>query len=593
MTRFRQICGRIAVALTALTAFLLPVKFGGIAGLPELPGYYPPGLLDWLIVSWPITLLPLFAGIAQIPTLYGTELRRNPWRVKLFSVLWLCGPLLAAWWGFENSSASAGVGEAAAFGWSHLMHWWGLAVWGVCVLLLLADDPRRRRILIGALLCGTFVSVLNGWYQYLWGFAETRRYYAELEAAGGVEVGEQLWIKLNDDRVFATFASCNGFAGFLLLAGALLVVGAVKLGDRFEPRRLSRRIFGVAAAVLTFGLLPLTRSRGALLCALAAALGAFFASRLPKKAKFAAAFAAVLLLVAGAWYVHRAGRGFSSGAERLDYLATAAKLVAAHPVTGSGWNGFFREHMRVKSTGTDEAAHDPHHFVAAFAAAGGVPAGMIALAAFVLPFFFIFRNYRAAPPWRKAAVWGIAAFSLHMLMEMDYLVPGSVAAYLLLAISLLVPDEAAPPKQMPKFLRVLWLVYIPILCGVLLIFPVLNLRGDLAYARFCAVVVPEPGTRWIPPAPERIDAELDNVRNLSLVPSSPFPLEKAAECCAAIGLPNQARKLLREALSEGGERPGVYRKLADLAERAGDADEARHCRRRAHELFPAKYPAAR
>ncbi len=62
MTRFRQVCGRIAVALTALTAFLLPVKFGGVAGLPELPGYYPPGILDWLIVSWPITLSRSFPG---------------------------------------------------------------------------------------------------------------------------------------------------------------------------------------------------------------------------------------------------------------------------------------------------------------------------------------------------------------------------------------------------------------------------------------------------------------------------------------------------------------------------------------------------
>ncbi|MBQ6352725.1 MAG: O-antigen ligase family protein, partial [Lentisphaeria bacterium] len=365
------------------------------------------------------------------------------------------------------------------------------------------------------------------------------------------------------------------------------------VGDRFEPRRLSRWLFGVAAAGLTFGLLPLTRSRGALLCALVAALGAFFASRLPRRAKIAAAIAAGLVLVAGAWYVHRAGRGFSSGAERLDYLATTAKLVAAHPLTGSGWNGFFRAHMRVKSTGTDEAAHDPHNFVAAFAAAGGIPAALVALAAFAIPFGFIFRRYRSAPPWRRAAAWGVAAFSLHMLMEMDYLVPGSVAAYLLLAASLLVPDDPAPPEKPSRTARVLRVAVILLLCGVYFVYPVRNLRGDLAYARFCAVVVPEPGTRWLPPAPERIEADLRNVRDLGLVPDSPFPLEKAADCCAAIGLPKSARQLLLAALRAGGERPGVYRKLAELAERAGDAEAADRCRRKAHELFPAKYPAER
>jgi hypothetical protein len=588
MSGFRRICGQIAVASTALTAFLLPVKFGGIAGLPEAPGFYPPELFDWLIVSWPITLFPFLAGIALIPTLGVVEPRCNPWRVKAFGILWCCGPLLGAWWGLNNSPN----GEAAVFGWNHFMHWWGLAAWGECVLLLLAGDPRRRRIFIGALLCGTCVAVLSGWYQYLWGFAETRRYYAELEAAGNVRVGEQLWIKLNDDRVYATFTSCNGFAGFLLLTGALLVAGAVKLGDSFEPRRLSRWIFGVTAAVLTFGLLPLTRSRGALLCALVAALGAFFASRLPKRAKLAAAVGAALVLAAGAWYVHRAGRGFSSGAERLDYLATTAKLVAAHPWTGSGWNGFFREHMRIKTTGTDEAAHDPHNFVAAFAAAGGIPAALIVLAAFVTPFFFIFRNYRAAPPWRKAAAWGVAAFSLHMLMEMDYLVPAGVAAYFLLATSLLVPDEPAPPKDLPKWVRVMLPVYALLLCGVYFIYPVRILRSDLAYARFCAVVVPEPGTRWTPPSPERIDAELAEVDERSLTPS-PFPPEKAAECCAALGLPKKARQLLCVSLDRGGERPGVYRKLAELAESAGDAEEAAYCRRKAHALFPAKYPAER
>ena len=593
MNGFRRVCGQAAVAVTALTAFLLPVKFGGIAGLPEAPGFYPPELFDWLIVSWPITLFPFLAGIALIPTLGAVEPRSNPPRVKIFGILWMCGPLLCAGWGLNNSLAGEAVGEAAAFGWNHLIHWWGLTAWAACVLLLLSGDPRRRRILLAALLCGTCVAILSGWYQYFWGFAETRRYYAELEAAGNVKVGEQLWIKLNDDRVYATFTACNGFAGFLLLTGALLVAGAVKLGDLFEPRRLSRWLFGGVAAVLTFGLLPLTRSRGALLCALAAALGAFFASRLPKKAKLAAAFGAVLVLVAGAWYVHRAGRGFSSGAERLDYLATTAKLVAAHPLRGSGWNGFFREHMRIKSTGTDEAAHDPHNFVAAFAAAGGIPAALIALAAFLIPFFFIFRNYRAAPPWRKAAVWGVAAFSLHMLMEMDYLVPASVAAYLLIATSLIVPDAPAPPKSLPKWVRVTLPAAALILCGAYFIYPVMNLRGDMAYARFCALVVPEPGTAWTPPAPERIDAELDLVRALSPTPNSPFPPEKAAECCAALGLPKKARRLLHVSLDRGGERPGVYRKLAELAESAGDAEEAAYCRRKAHELFPAKYPAAR
>ena len=179
------------------------------------------------------------------------------------------------------------------------------------------------------------------------------------------------------------------------------------------------------------------------------------------------------------------------------------------------------------------------------------------------------------------------------LIAMSGGVDSSVAAYLLIATSLIVPDAPAPPKSLPKWVRVTLPAAALILCGAYFIYPVMNLRGDMAYARFCALVVPEPGTAWTPPAPERIDAELDLVRALSPTPNSPFPPEKAAECCAALGLPKKARRLLHVSLDRGGERPGVYRKLAELAESAGDAEEAAYCRRKAHELFPAKYPAAR
>ena len=41
---------------------------------------------------------------------------------------------------------------------------------------------------------------------------------------------------------------------------------------------------------------------------------------------------------------------------------------------------FFYRHMELKTTGTDEAAHDPHDIAATFAVHCGIPCGLLALA---------------------------------------------------------------------------------------------------------------------------------------------------------------------------------------------------------------------
>ena len=580
MTPLRHGMSRLAVRFAALTAFLLPLKFGGLAGVPELSSFYPPGVSDWLVVSWPVQFFPVVSGTALLLALAG-----GAWRppadvgVRLLMALW--GFLLpaAALWGMRSSAV-------ADYAHAQIVHFAGIgaAVW--CFGLLIAAEPRARNILFGALMWGSLCAVLLGWYQYLWGFEETRRFFAEAAAAGATEVSEQLRIKLNDDRVYATFSSCNTFAGFLLLTGAALAGYFGTLGDRFEPRRFSRLFFGGVAALLALGLLFLTRSRGALLCALLAGAGFVLTSRLSRAVKFVAAGVALALLVGGAVYVRCAGRGFSSSGERLDYLVTTARLVAEHPLSGSGWDGFFREHMRSKISATDEAAHDPHNFAAAFAAAGGVPAGLVALAALACPFVLIYRRRKESDPLRRAVFWGCAAFALHMLMEVDHLTPAAPTAFMLLALFILIPEDAASPAPSPTE-RVICSAAAVTLALAALGSGSCALSGDVAYARFCSVVEPEPGMRWRPPSPARLEAALAEV--LKARPGSPFPLEKAADCYVLLGMPERAEELLKEALLTGGPRPGPFWKLAAIAEIRGRRSEAEAHRAEAERLFPAKY----
>lgn len=586
MKEARRLCLKIAVALTALTAFLLPLKFGGITGIAEVPGTFPSGLMEWVIFSsYPTEIFTILCGVLLVLTLLGGAVRMPESR-ELRIMLWLWGALLPL-------AVLPGSVNTAVRDYAHvqLAHYLGIGAWCWAAALLIADDPRRKKLFVGALLCGFFLSVLAGWRLYFWGFAETRRYFAEQEAAGAVKIDQQLQIKLDDDRVYATFASCNAFAGFLILAGAAFVFAAGKLGERFEPREVSKWLFAGAAAALTLGILPLTRSRGALLCALLAGLGAFLCSRLPRAVKLAVLALFVAAGIGGAWYVHEKGRGFSSGVERVDYLRTVAHLTAAHPVCGAGWDGFFREHMRIKFTKTDESAHDPHNFVASFASQGGVLPGAIALAALILPLWALFRRYRDLDPWRRAVGWGCAAAALHMLMEMDYLVPAQLAAFWLLALAALTGDEAPPETVAEPASRRYAAVAAAVLAAVsALAFGIFVLRGDLAFARFSALVRPAPGERWVAPSEGEIASALAEARRSRQY--LPFVLEQLADYrYNSQRDPEAAEKLYLESLRLSGPRPAPYAKLAELAYCSGDTAAAARYWRRAHELFPAKYPA--
>ena len=581
MKPLRQIALRLAVALTTLTAFLLPVKFGGIAGLIEVPGFYPPGVFDWLIVSWPAPLFPVVAGVLLFLTVLGGAWRLPQSKGQIaVAALWGAVLPFAALLGACNT-ASPGLNTAVA------AHYFGVGAWCWCAGLLMRADPRNRERFFTALAWGTLIAALSGWHQYFWGFDETRRFFAEAAAKGGVEVGIQLQIKLDDDRVYSTVSSCNSFAGFLLLAGAGAVYCFYRLGDKVEPRKLSRRLFGGIVLALIFGLIPLTRSRGALLCALVIGMAALFASRLSRKIKIAAAVAAALVLLGGAWYVQRAGRGFSSTAERFDYLATVARITFAHPWAGAGWDGFFREHMRTKHSSTDEAAHDPHNFFAAFNAAAGLPGALLAFAVFAVPFYFLWRERKKRDALGRCAAWGCVAFGLHMLMEVDYLVPGALGAFTLLLLVALYPGETGERAATPKRDFAAGIVAVLLALAALGI-GLKALAADAALARFTAVVEPEPGLPWQPPTMERLEAELAEVQKH--LPDAAFVLDKAADCCIAQGEFARGEALLRSSLrAAGGPRPGTYWRLAELCGRQGRRDEAEKYRSKAAELFPAKY----
>jgi len=562
-----------AGAWITAAAFLLPLKFGGLAAMPDAAANYPAAWWEYLIVSWPASFFAVAGAVALLLVLAacaGKEGIRFAAPVAPVALLWGFGLVLAALPGRLNTP-----NPEAAF--VHTLHFAGCGCFILAVALLLRADAAWSGRLTAALAAGTLLLGVSALRQYFFGFAETRRFIADAVAAGAAPPGESLRLYLADDRVYATFSSCNTLAGFLLLVLPCVVLVVRDWGDRFEPRRIARPLFAGIALALTLVPFLLTRSRGAFLAALLTA-GIWFFTRpgIARRRKFFAAAALLILIAAAAWHVGRYGRGFGSMAERADYLRTAAVLTAEHPVAGGGWESFHLLHMKIKSSPSNEAARDPHNPVAAFASQCGIPAGILAAAVLLVP-PILFLKRRAAPGMPRAALWGYVAFALHSCMEIDFLVPANLAAAGILLLAALPSEPGKPSCRVSAavgFFALSALFAAATLAAALRWIP-----GELAFARFSDAVRPLPGA--VPTDPLAAERKA-----LALRGGSRAVWELVGERRFAGGDPLGARSAFLAARERGGDRAALEWKLAGCAEAVGDRAAAEEHRRRARELFP-------
>lgn len=583
-------CAGYLIGLT----FLLPLKFGSLAVLPEATSFYPGDLFSWLIINWPAHSFGIFSGVALFAALVVFAPGMRPLRTSggATALLWSFGLVLVSLIGWINAATiDYAVGET--------IHLAGIGAYVLAVRLWLRNRPEERRWFCAALAAGACWLIYSGLSQYFVGFAETRE-FVEKQIAEGIPISHVMVAKINDDRVFATFVSCNVLAGYLLLLLPVTLYAVWRFAGHFEPVRLSRillcgLVFSGLAAVLL-----LTRSRAAFLAALLTA-GAF-AMTLPKRRIYRCIPVIVLALaiVGGAIYIHRAGRGFGSMAERVDYLRSSVKMIAEKPLAGHGWGGFFYRHMELKTTGTDESAHDPHNLVMAFASQTGVIGGAVALAAVLLPLFWLGRRIfrrggeetpeEGADGFARAVFWGECAFLLHAHMDVDLQIPASMAAAGAMLVAAL-PEASA---QMAARGRRRWLLVAAgmLLAAVAAMGNILWLRAEMAYDRLITLARPQSAQDRLRPVS---DAEVVKALReaVALRPGSPFPWEIAGDYFWSRRDGAMAEKCYREAARCTPDRPSLYRRFFDLEMARGNRAAAAKHLRRMLELFPSnpKYQA--
>ncbi len=583
-------CAGYLIGLT----FLLPLKFGSLAVLPEATSFYPGDLFSWLIINWPAHSFGIFSGVALFAALVVFAPGMRPLRTSggATALLWSFGLVLVSLIGWINAATiDYAVGET--------IHLAGIGAYVLAVRLWLRNRPEERRWFCAALAAGACWLIYSGLSQYFVGFAETRE-FVEKQIAEGIPISHVMVAKINDDRVFATFVSCNVLAGYLLLLLPVTLYAVWRFAGHFEPVRLSRILLcGLVFSGLVAVLL-LTRSRAAFLAALLTA-GAF-AMTLPKRRIYRCIPVVVLALaiVGGAIYIHRAGRGFGSMAERVDYLRSSVKMIAEKPLAGHGWGGFFYRHMELKTTGTDESAHDPHNLVMAFASQTGVIGGAMALAAVLLPLFWLGRRIfrrggeetpeEGADGFARAVFWGECAFLLHAHMDVDLQIPASMAAAGAMLVAAL-PEASA---QMAARGRRRWLLVAAgmLLAAVAAMGNILWLRAEMAYDRLITLARPQSAQDRLRPVS---DAEVVKALReaVALRPGSPFPWEIAGDYFWSRRDGAMAEKCYREAARCTPDRPSLYRRFFDLEMARGNRAAAAKHLRRMLELFPSnpKYQA--
>lgn len=564
-----KLCGILFV----FSAFLLPLKWGTLAAMPEAAGFFPESWIDYWHITWPAHSFGLWSGILLLAVMIscgGASCRKASGAVAL---LWSAGVLLAVLPGMFAPGAEPN------FAFVEFSNIAGIAAWSLAVWRFHCAAPQWTKRMAAAFMLGMLITAVNGYYQYFFGF-EVMKKFLQSQLDSGIQVPEAIQIKLTDTRITGFMASPNALAGALLITLPPVFYFGSRWGKMFEPEKVSIALFRGCGVILLGGALILCRSRSVFISLVfAGAIAVFSAPFIKRKFKIIAAVAVVLLLLGGVGFAWKYGRGFGSIAERADYLRSSAVLTLEHPFTGAGWGGFFFRHMQMKFTSTDEAARDPHNAVAAFAGQSGVVSGMIVLAALLLPLIILWKE-RFSGSWKCTVFWSGVFFTLHILMDCDMHIPAIMAGMILLYFSAfdVLPE---PPGRWEKLS-----VFIlgTVIAAVSLWSNYLTLDGEYRLAQFTEFLNPssvESRQRFAGLPMEKFEAEAALLRpKLALIP------ELAGDWFLSRGDLESAKMRYLKAMELEPRRPGIYRRLARLACLQGDFERGADLLIQAQKMFP-------
>jgi hypothetical protein len=255
-------------------------------------------------------------------------------------------------------------------------------------------------------------------------------------------------------------------------------------------------------------------------------------------------------------------------------------MCKEHPLIGAGWGEFFKTHMQIKVSDVDESARDPHNVVASFASQCGIPAGLLMLAVLLIPLAILWKR-RFQPDISGTVFWCGVIFTLHSLIDCDWLNPAMISIMGVLYLCAIAVDPGKVPEKFPGWCG---LVLFLIIAGAGVWFSRAYLAGDHALSRLQDKVNPpniEMQRKFARIPFEQFYKAAKNER-----PHAAVIEVYAGDWYARSNWISKAQEHYLKALELDPERPAVYARLANLELQQGNREKAEELMNKAHALFP-------
>ncbi|MCM8535268.1 MAG: O-antigen ligase family protein [Lentisphaeraceae bacterium] len=344
--------------------------------------------------------------------------------------------------------------------------------------ICISTNKKAKSFIIAGICCGLIYTILNGLYQYLWGFADTRAFY-EAQIAQGAQFPAQQKSRIMQTLVYSTFTISNSFAAHIILTAPILYYGWKKYFNAENPQAvkvgsLAMIIYGCSAAfsasnlilgvvcaligiifflkaqelpkaaydyagglllVITIIVLFLTRSRAGIACFVAGVTLAFTLTAKDKKQRtLGIGFLSIGSIIA-CFIAPRVG----SFQVRLGYYATMVDSFMKD-VFGAGFGSFSSSYNKYKDAGIEES-NVPHSFFFGYLGQGGLFCGLAVILCFVLTIYAIVRS-KASRRLKFLLLAGFCSWFLHAQLDFNIMIIGTLSTAAIIGLIAFTDDSS-------------------------------------------------------------------------------------------------------------------------------------------------------
>lgn len=331
------------------------------------------------------------------------------------------------------------------------------------------QDRGRKQRLIYALMALGVAEAFYGLAQYLMN-VQTIFWYAK---------------KYDVEDATGTYINRNHFAGFLEMLLPFAVCLAMYEGEKLMGRRKRRHspasspaarraqklagddkayamILWLVVAVVFMAAIVFSRSRMGMLAAALSVLVVFGLKMLRRKtmpAVLGGAFVALSLSLA-IWIGVRPalsrfenlGQEFSGDESRVSMWPGEVKLIAEHPIVGTGLGTFPVAYTQVQTTFLTKFVNHAHNDYLEIASDLGIPAALLLFGAIILVLARCIRNFlrgegKYGPAISLACVGSIVAILLHSFTDFNLHIPANALLFaVILGLSLATASQNGPAE---------------------------------------------------------------------------------------------------------------------------------------------------